>query len=181
MARVMDYVRMVLFLCGVMAGIQIPSFMDAYGKSLEARLLESTRSLAGFQQDADRYFSGDIKALVHHYRESGDPVFGDGGESIHHIHERNLELQEALAAFQKGWFRAFFHVFVSPVKDVRDFVWEHYDYSLKLNGTAIIAGLMSGILTALFPEMLFAGLVRMVRRPKRPGRHPGGSFPEGFL
>jgi hypothetical protein len=46
--HLMDYLRLVLFVCGVLVGIQVPGFVDQYGQRLEAHQLEAKLSLAEF-------------------------------------------------------------------------------------------------------------------------------------
>ncbi|TWI73997.1 Protein of unknown function (DUF2937) [Desulfobotulus alkaliphilus] len=154
--RLYAYARLLLFMGGVLLGVQIPGFLDAYGKSLESRLQESMRSLALFQRDADRYFEGDLGRLIDHYEKTGDPVFRDGGANIAAIRERKKLLENALIDFRKSGFNAICHLILRPVKDVRDSVFETYTHVIRLDRDAVFAGLATGLLTALFPEMLLS-------------------------
>ena len=51
MRKILDYLRLLLFTGGVLIGVQVPGFIDQYGKSLEAHLLESSQSLKEFQRE----------------------------------------------------------------------------------------------------------------------------------
>lgn len=164
MATVLSYLRLVLFLGGVLVGIQVPGFVDQYGKSLEAHLQESTLALTEFQQDANRYFGGDMKKLIVHYRRDGDPVFQEGGNNINAIYQRNTVLKKAAAGFEKGWFDAYLQTFVSPVPDIREEVWKNYTYSIKLDTSAISTGLTAGLLLTLLAEFLARGLIGLAGR-----------------
>ena len=97
--HLMDYLRLVLFVCGVLIGIQVPGFVDQYGQRLEAHQLEAKQSLGEFQHDANRFFGGDINKLIRHYRQNNDPVFSAGGESIESIYQRYVQLTDALTRF----------------------------------------------------------------------------------
>lgn len=154
MMKLHAYARLILFVGGVLFGIQIPGFLDAYGKSLESHFRESVRSLAVFQQDADRYFEGDLGRLIGHYGKAGDPVFRDGGRNIAAIRERKMLLEKALADFRKSRFSAVFHVLLRPVQDVRREVAETYTHIIRLDMGAISVGLFSGVVAALLPEIL---------------------------
>ena len=69
-----SYLRLILFTCGLLLGVQIPGLINDYSQRVEAHLLESREGLKGFQQTAQRFFNGDLEALVRHYRSSDDPV-----------------------------------------------------------------------------------------------------------
>lgn len=167
MSTALAYLRLVLFLGGVMVGVQIPGFVDQYGKSLEAHFIESQKSLLNFQQDADKYFDGDIKKLILHYKSNGDPVFYEGGDSINDVYTRNTELKEAVFGFKKSAFRAYVQVFFSPVPDIRREVWESFTYSIKLDSSAISIGLLAGLILAVLVEFLVRGLISMPTMGKK--------------
>ena len=72
------YIRVFVFLGVTLAGIQVPAFVDQYGKSLESHLTESRIALNEFQDDADKHFDGSIENLIAHYRDNKDQVFNEG-------------------------------------------------------------------------------------------------------
>jgi hypothetical protein len=159
MTTALSYLRLILFLGGVLVGIQIPGFVDQYGKSLEAHLQESKINLTEFKQDADRYFGGDMKKLIVHYQQDGDPVFQGGGDSINSIYRRNVVLKDAAAGFEKSGFSAYIQTFVNPVPDIREEVWNNYTYSIKLDLSAISTGLLAGLILAVLVEFFLRGLI----------------------
>ena len=63
MTKILDYLKIAAVLVGVLVGVQFPAFIDQYGKNLDSRLSESSNSIAEFQDDADKYFDGDLKKL----------------------------------------------------------------------------------------------------------------------
>ena len=65
-----SYLRLTLFTFGLLVGIQVPGFIEAYAQHVEARRLEAEQGLRGFQETARRFFNGDLDALVRHYRDS---------------------------------------------------------------------------------------------------------------
>lgn len=162
MTTILSYLRLLLFLAGVLIGIQVPGFVDQYGKSLESHYLESGKNLREFQEDADKYFEGDIEELIAHYKKDKDPVFTSGGESIDSIYQRNINLKKALANFKQGSFSAYTQVFLSPVKDIRSEVWRAYTYTIKLDPSAIVVGLTSGLILAIVAEFAVRGLIALM-------------------
>ncbi|MDY0133027.1 MAG: DUF2937 family protein [Desulforegulaceae bacterium] len=164
MKTIAQYLRLILFLGGILVGVQIPGFMNAYHNSLLAHLNESEKSLGHFQKDADKYFNGNLDSLITHYKINKDPVFTEGGKSIDLIYQRNLLLNKAFSDFNKNFFNAFVHVFIKPVKDIKKEVLKAYSYSLRLDKTSIIAGLLSGTILAGLPEIIFLIFFKFVKR-----------------
>ncbi|MBQ0720499.1 MAG: DUF2937 family protein [Gammaproteobacteria bacterium] len=163
MRKILDYLRLILFTSGVLIGVQVPGFIDQYGKSLEAHLVESTLSLGEFQEDAQRYFDGSLDKLITHYQNNPDPVIQDGGASIAAIYKRNLKLTQAWAAFSKDTYSAYTHVFLKPIIAIKNEVWNNYTYSIVLNQSAIISGLSCGFILSLLIELSCLLLARTTR------------------
>jgi hypothetical protein len=174
MKRLFEYIRLVLFVGGVLLGIQIPGFVDQYGQRLEAHALESTRSLSDFQKDADRFFDGSIEKLVAHYQKNPDQVVQQGGSNINTLYRRQQTLQAAYRAFSASWWSPYTQTFFSPVPDIRTNAVESYDFTVMLNSHAIVAGLIAGLLLGIMLEILL-GLPRLIfnraPRSRRPLRH----------
>ncbi|MEZ0148702.1 MAG: DUF2937 family protein [Candidatus Reddybacter sp.] len=153
MRKIVDYLRLILFTGGVLLGVQMPGFIEQYGKSLQAHLLESSLSLEEFEKDAERYFDGNLNKLTAHYQNNPDPIIKDGGASISAIYSRNLNLEQAWVGFSKNTYSAYKHVLLEPLTDVKNEVWSNYTYSIVLNQSAIISGLCCGFLLALLIEL----------------------------
>lgn len=151
---VFSYVRLIVFLGCALAGIQVPGFVDQYGKNLEAHFRESQLALREFQADADKFFEGNLEHLIAHYKASDDAVFHDGGRSIETIYARNVMLKANLAAFQSGFLSAYQQALFAPVPDVGEEVRSNYTYTVQLNPMAIGFGLVAGFFIALGVELL---------------------------
>ena len=158
--RLMDYLRLLLFVCGVLLGVQVPAFVDQYGKALAAHTQEAKQSLAEFQRDADRFFGGDIDRLIAHYKQNPDAVFNAGGDSIEAIYQRYRLLSEALTEFNRSAYGGFDQVVLSPLPAIRDQVWQHFSHSILLDGRAISFGLLFGLLFAMLCELTLHGCGR---------------------
>ena len=153
MKRIYDYLRLLFFIGGVLIGVQIPGFVDQYGKSLESHYIESSASLQPFRDDAKQYFDDDIKKLVKHYQSNPDVVFKRGGRNISVIFQRNQVLENALSAFSSTAYEAFAQALWHPVSDIQKEVWENYSYNLLLDKTAIIIGLSIGLIISIIAEL----------------------------
>ena len=170
MKKLLDYIRFAVFVAGVLIGVQIPDFVDQYGNSLNARVSESANSVSEFQDDADKYFNGDMNKLVEHYDNKSDPVIISGGESIGALVSRNQFLVAAQKRFSQSAYAAYLHVFVSPVEEIRNDVWNNHTYKVVLNVSAIFIGILFGFITSGLFELaiLLLGLAIQVfnRKPK---------------
>ncbi len=156
MNKIFEYLRLILFIGGVLVGIQVPGFVDQYGKSLESHFRESVTSLEGFKSDANKYFSGDLDKLIDHYQSDQDPVFSDGGDSIKDIYNRNIMLGKAIEEFNENAYSPYIHVILNPIPEIKTEVWKSYTYNIMLDMPAIIWGLLAGfVLTAISEFTIF--------------------------
>ena len=167
MRVIYSYLRLTLFIFGVLAGVQVPHFVDQYGKSLQSHYLESQRALDEFQQEADRYFDGDIKKLIAYYQASDDEIFNEGGNSISAIYQRNQQLQRALTTYRESLTNAYWQTFVAPQTEIRSEVIDGYNYAIQLTPRAIGIGLLLGFMGAVLIESLLRLLMWPLRRRKR--------------
>lgn len=165
-----SYIRIFVFLGLTLAGIQVPSFVDQYGKSLESHLTESRIALNEFQDDADQYFDGNIEKLIGHYKDNKDQVFNEGGRSIKSIYDRNLMLRRNFEEFRSSYWSAYTQALVSPVPDVRRQVWESYSYTIQLKPVAIAFGLITGLILTLGLELLLRLLCKSPKLLKKRSR-----------
>lgn len=162
-----DYLRLLLFFAGTLAGLQIPGFVDQYGKSLQAHLAEANQQLAGFQRDADRYFGGNLEQLIAHYAASSDPVFSAGGNNLSAMAKRRYQLQDALQRFNASVYSPYSELLLHPLADIREEVWQHYSHNVLLKPDAMAFGLLSGLLLAMVTETLLGGLLVLLCWPFR--------------
>ncbi len=161
MARTLNYVWTIAFVAGVLIGIQLPGFVDQYGKALVAHHQEAAANLSEFQDDADRYFDGDLDDLIAYYRRSPDEVFSEGGRSIAAVAERVRMLEAAVRRFRAGALSPYIQTLLFPVPEIRREVAGDYTYTIVLDGSAILVGLLAGVLAAL----VFDGCCGAVKYP----------------
>lgn len=158
MATIFSYIRIFLFIGGTLLGVQVPFFVDQYGKSLESHLIESQKALSVFQDDADKYFNGSLENLIAHYKENDDKVFNEGGDSIQSIYDRNMMLKKKFLNFQGSAWSSYFQAIVNPVSEVKNEVWRNYSYAIKLDPKSIVFGLVVGLLLAVLIELLLRSI-----------------------
>ena len=155
--KLFEYAKLVIFVGAILVGIQVPGFVDQYGKNLAARVSESHNSITAFQGDADKFFGGDLNRLIKHYEQQSDPIIIAGGESISTLMARNTFLTQALQAFNSSIHSPYTHVFFQPIEEVRSSVWQEYSYTVVLNGASILVGILVALLLlSLFEMSLFS-------------------------
>lgn len=158
-----SYIRLSVFLACTLVGIQVPAFVDQYGKGLQSHLAESRLALNEFQDDADRFFGGSLERLIAHYRETNDQVFTAGGQSIDSLYQRNQRLSAKYRDFRHSAWAAYTQVMFDPVPEIRQQAWNNHTYVVRLAPEALAFGLASGLVITLFLE----GLLRLLLRPFR--------------
>ncbi len=161
-----SYLRLTLFALGLLIGIQVPGFIDAYSDHVEARRLEAQLGLAGFQETAGRFFKGDLNALVEHYRASEDAVFQSDARSVSALVERARLLDREWRIMEGPWYAQAWHVLVGASSEIRRQVWNSYRFQVLLAPEAIAWGLSCALLLAWIIESLFV-LLRQALFPQR--------------
>jgi hypothetical protein len=154
------YLRLVLFGVGLLAGVQVPGFVDQYAKRVSAHYIEVTRNFAGFQLTADQYFAGSIDALIAHHEASPDAIFKDEAQIIRALHGRLQSLAAELDAMRRSMLSRIAHVAFRADPDILKETLAAYTYSVPLNQDAILSGVAAGLLLALAVESLMLGLLR---------------------
>lgn len=165
MKFIYSYFKMGVIMACTLLGIQVPGFVNDYGKHLNARLIESNQAVAEFQDDADKFFGGDLNRLVAHYKKSSDHVFTEGGNSIEAVVSRNTQLKHAWAKFKQSMFGAYSQTLATPIPEVRQEVWKHYSFNVQLNKhTLIIGGVIGFLCLLLFEFVIFLGKLPFKRK-----------------
>lgn len=152
------YLRLLLFTFGLLVGLQVPGLVKDYSQRVEAHLFESREALSGFEETAQRFFKGDLQALIRHYRSSDDPVFNSDANSIESLLIRNQLLENEWQALQGPWLSRTWHVLVQADPQLREETLNGYSYQILLVPEAIGWGLGAGFVLALVIESLLLGL-----------------------
>ncbi len=168
MSIIFSYIRVFVFLGCTMVGVQVPMFVEQYGKSLESHLAESRNALKEFQDDADKYFDGSIEKLIAHYKKDEDQIFKTGGCSIQSIYDRNVLLSKKSSEFRSGSWAAYTQALFTPVRDVKKDVWKNYSYAVLLSPESIAFGLVTGLISTIAIE-LFLNLFIKILKLRNPG------------
>lgn len=147
-----SYLRLVLFTAGLLIGVQIPGFISDYSKRVEAHLIEAQKSLGGYNDTAQRFFKGDVQALIQHYRSSDDPVFRTDADNINNLLTRTQTLDREWLALQGPWYMRAYHVLTAADPDIRMETWNGYSWQVLLSPEVIGWGLVCALLFSLVIE-----------------------------
>lgn len=153
-----SYLRLALFALGLLIGVQVPGFVDDYAKRVEAHRLEAETGLKGFRETAQRFFDGDLAALVAHYRASNDPVMRSDADSVATLVNRDALLQREWEAMQGAWYARTWHVVTGADHDLLLETANAYSYQVLLVPEAMAWGIVCALLLAWVVESLFLGL-----------------------
>ncbi|SDI07201.1 Protein of unknown function [Pseudomonas benzenivorans] len=153
-----SYLRLALFALGLLVGVQVPGFVDDYGKRVEAHRLEAQQALKGFRETAKRFFKGDLDALVAHYRTSDDPVMRSDAQSVAVLVERANWLEREWQAMQGPWYAQVWHLAVVGDRQLLQETYDAYRYQVLLVPEAIAWGIACALLLAWLVE----GLLLMI-------------------
>lgn len=165
-----DYVRLIVFSIGFFTGIQVPALVDQYSKRVDAKLLESTQILSGFQDTAERYFGGSIEKLIEHYLHSDDKVFNQDASNIRFVVERVSHLHAEQLALQNNALLSAFHVMFRYDPTILQETINNFTYAIILDPYALVWGSSGGLFFGLLLESgciyMPIYLVRWIRRTR---------------
>jgi hypothetical protein len=161
-----NYLRLVVFAFGLLVGVQVPGFVDQYAKRVSAHQLEAVKSFGGFRETADRYFGGNVDALIAHHAASEDPAFKNEAKVIRGIYDRLAMLTAELAALRGPLIQQIMHVLFRANSEILSETRSEYTYTVPLNPPAVVCGVTTGALLAMLIEALFTAGVRLIR-PRR--------------
>lgn len=155
-----EYLRLAVFAMGLLLGVQIPAFIDQYQKRVDAHLLEARQNLAGFKQTAERYFEGDMTALIHHYRNSPDAVFQQDAKNVQLIYERTILLQNQWDNLNRGVIERAYYVARHYNPQIFQETVSQYSYTVPLKPIALGWGICIALLFAAVFDMLISSSVK---------------------
>ncbi|EIK51664.1 hypothetical protein YO5_13123 [Stutzerimonas stutzeri TS44] len=162
-----SYLRLLLFAFGLLVGVQVPGFIDAYAQRVEAHRQEAQRGLQGFRDTAQRFFDGDLNALVEHYRASDDAVIQSDARSLEALVQRMRLLDREWQAMQQPWFVRSWHVLLGADRELRRETLAGYRYQVLLAPEAIAWGLGCALLLAWLVESVLLALSFPLRQRRR--------------
>jgi hypothetical protein len=160
------YLRLIVFTVGLLVGVQLPGFVDQYVKRVSAHQSEAAKDFSGFQQTADKYFGGDVQALIAHHAADSDSAFKDEAAAIRTLYDRLTALNAELAALGGSFPSQLLHVLFRANPEILAETRAEYSYTVPLRPSAVVCGVGVGTVLALLVEALLVGTVALLR-PRR--------------
>ncbi|MBU1282618.1 MAG: DUF2937 family protein [Gammaproteobacteria bacterium] len=157
-----SYARLALFALGLLVGVQVPGFIEDYSQRVDAHRSESEQGLQGFRETAKRFFSGDLDALVSHYRASNDAVMQSDAQSVAFLVDRAALLDDEYRAMQGPWYRQVWHLATAADPALLEETYAAYRYQVLLAPEAIAWGIACALLLAWLLEALVLGIAWML-------------------
>ncbi|MFW5908584.1 MAG: DUF2937 family protein [Desulfosalsimonas sp.] len=161
---VRGYLRIVVFVCGLLAGVQLPGFMDQYQKSVDAHFREVKENLSGFQETADKFFRGDVESLISYYKDSDDPVFEIDAGSVEKIYKRWQMLKKEQEAVSGPWYKAALHIVFFHNDEILEETLSRYSYTVPLTPEAVAWGVGIAFIVSFAAEALLLALFFGIKR-----------------
>lgn len=160
------YLRLLIFMAALLAGLQLPAFIQHYENTLLAHLSEARQSLQPFLQDARVHTGGDLNQLIERYQQNDDTAIRDGGNSLQVLVKRHEYLQRLADRLSESQFQRIWYGLFETDPLLFSEARQRYDYQVTLNGQAIGWGLISGLLIMVLFD-LFCGLCTLPFRARR--------------
>jgi len=148
------YSLQVVFTLSLLLGLQLPNFLQQYELRLQGHFVEAQQQLAQFQALAEKYFSGDLQALITKHKNSDDKVFRDEAVVIENTYRRAQYLQQKINNLNKPiWYRL--GLLSQQIKQpIFKETWVKYQANILLNQEAIIVGVSVAVLLMLLLEII---------------------------
>lgn len=148
------YSLQVVFTLSLLLGLQLPNFLQQYELRLQGHFVEAEQQLAQFQSLAEKYFSGDLQALITKHKNSDDRVFRDEAVVIENTYQRAQYLQQKINNLNKPiWYRL--GLLSQQINQpIFKETWVNYQANIILNQQAIIVGVSVAVLLMLLLEII---------------------------
>lgn len=166
------YLMIFVACIALLAGLQVPNFVDQYQKRVDAHLREVSVNLQPFQEIANKYFNGDMAKLIALHRNSAEKPFQEEGAAIEKMVQRKQRFEADLAALKTSLPQKAWHVLMHGDPEIQDEALGQYSYAVPLNQDAIFFGAGVALTILLAVELLLALARFAIRRFARPTVKP---------
>lgn len=146
----------------LLAGIQVPSFVDQYTKRVDARLAEAQLALKPFQDIAQDFHGGSLDALIEKHAHSQDITFQAEALAIAKLRDRVVYLQRQAQELNTDLTHQLLWIATAGDTEMVTETRQHYSFGILLDKTAVICGLVF-MFAVVLPLELLAGLFRLLR------------------
>lgn len=151
----------------LLAGLQVPSFVDQYAKRVDAHLIEVTENLRGFQEIADDYYDGSIEALIAKHEASNDLTFQLEAKPIGDMYDRYLAFKKEKERLDTNLINQLVHIVYGADNELLEETINSYTYTITLDKESVISGAVLLIVGLLIADLLSFSVSAGIRRHRR--------------
>ncbi len=155
------YLLIFIACVALLLGIQIPTFVDQFEKRLDAHFQEVQTNLKGYQEIADRDFSGSMEALIRRHKDSTDMVFRDEAAPIETMYLRYLHFKDQRAALQTSLPGKVLYLAQHGDHELMRETYANYSFAIPLDSMAIYSGFALVAIVLLLVEFV-SGVLGLV-------------------
>jgi hypothetical protein len=148
------YLLILLACAALLMGIQVPNFVDQFGKRLDAHLQEAQTNLKGYQEIADRETGGSMDQLIARHAASQDPVFSREAKPIQDLYQRYQRFSAEKAALATSLPGQVLYLARNPDQELLRETYDNYSFAVPLDSTAVAAGFAAAAVILLPVELL---------------------------
>ncbi|MEL0658312.1 DUF2937 family protein [Psychromonas arctica] len=155
------YSLQLVFTLSLLLGLQLPNFLQQYELRLQGHFVEAQQQLAAFQSLANKYFSGDLSALITKHKNSKDSLYREEALVIENTYSRVQFLQQKIDNLnQPIWYKLW--ELTQQINDpIVNETWTGYQANVLLNQQAILVG-VSVAVTLMLSLEFFLYLIKLV-------------------
>jgi hypothetical protein len=154
-ALLQRYCIKLVFALTLLLGLQIPNFLQQYEIRLDGHYIEAKNHLYEYQILADRYFAGDLQALISKHKDSDEKAFQDGAFVIENLVKRFNYLQAQKNSLTAPLTERLLFLARQLNSPLFRETQNNYRAEIVLNKNAISVGLILALISSLLVELLF--------------------------
>lgn len=160
------YLVALLFSAGMLAGAQVPAFVDQYAKRVDASLQQARLDFAGWRTLAQQFYGGDIDALIAAHAHSDQPAVRAETTAIQDQYRQLQRLSREHFAMQAPLYEQLIHIAVAGDPRLLRRTWQQFGATVPLARTALVSGAIVALIAVLLLELV-AALLRLGGRRLR--------------
>ena len=149
------YSLKLVFALTLLLGLQIPNFLQQYETRLDGHYIEATNQLAAYQKLADRYFAGDLQALIKTHKNNAKKLFQDEAAVVENLVNRFNYLEGQKNALNARLTKRLLFLAGQLNSPLFNETQVNYQAEIVLNKNAISVGLAFALIASLLLELVF--------------------------
>lgn len=156
MSVLLRYFMVVVACVALLAGLQVPSLADQYGKRVDAHLREVSLNFQPYQEIANQQVNGSVELLIANHRKSEVKLFQAEAVAIERMYQRKLRFEAEVRALQTGLARRLAHILFRGDRELLGETLAQYSATVPLNQEALVVGAITALVFLLLVEILLA-------------------------